>query len=76
MYDFLKLGLIFRAPISQIYDDTQCSIAIVFDDILNGNISAQDSNSFFIGTVKAEETLTNITNDLDETKTVLEPITP
>ena len=54
MYFFDKLGLIFRAPVSQIFDDTQCSIAITFDDLLNGNISVKDSNSYFTGTETAE----------------------
>lgn len=43
-------------------DKTKCSIAITYDNLLNGNISINDSNSYFTGTVMADNAMKNITN--------------
>lgn len=61
-YQFINLGSLLKIPIWSMLDKTKCSIAITYDNLLNGNISINDSNSYFTGTVMADNAMKNITN--------------
>ena len=67
MYKYLYIGLLIRLPVMRMLEETKCSIAITFDNLLNGNISVREPKYYFTGTTSIENMMKNITGDLSTT---------